>query len=129
MLLSRQQQPHDLRGDDRGRVTRARQAAEALFSSKPPVSTPSDIPLADQTARRPRVVDALPIAPLRCPPAPVRPDRRETLVSSEPQMTRAIQRAQFPRIRALVKYGMSVAETTEVYGVAAGEIEGILRHD
>jgi hypothetical protein len=40
---------------------------------------------------------------------------------------RAIPRSQFARVRALVKYGMSVAETAVVYGVAAGEIERILR--
>ena len=128
MLLSRQQQPHDLRGDDRGGVIRARHAAEALFTSQPPVSTPSDTPSGEQAARKPRVLAALPIAPLRhAPAAAVLHDRRQTSVSSELRSTGTIPRSQFARVRALVKYGMSVAETAEVYGVAAGEIECILR--
>jgi hypothetical protein len=47
LVLSRQQQPHP-RGDDRAQITRARQAAEALFTSKPPpVSTASSPGTAD----------------------------------------------------------------------------------
>jgi hypothetical protein len=56
ILLSRQQRP-DTRGDDRERITRACQAAEALFTSKPAVNPPSvaGSPPADQkTARKPR---------------------------------------------------------------------------
>ena len=53
--------PHP-RGDDRERITRARQAAEALFTAKPPVRTPAaqQTAPADPSARRPRV---LPISP------------------------------------------------------------------
>ena len=120
-MLSRQQQPYP-RGDDRARIARARQAAEALFRSKPPVSGPSvpDASPADQSARKPRVLAI-------SPAAPVRRDERETPVALEPQATREIARSQFARIGTLVKYGMTVAQAAELYGAAVGEIERILR--
>jgi hypothetical protein len=59
----------------------------------------------------------------------LRCDRRQTSVKTEPRLPRAIPRSQFARIRALVKYGISVVETAAVYGVAASEIERILHHD
>ncbi len=122
LLSTRQHQPSQPRGDDRERLSKARQAAEALFTSQSPVSEPSgpDSPPADQSARKPRV---LAIAPM----ASVRRDDIETPVIPEPQATRAIARPQFARIRTLVKYGMTVAQVAEVYGVAVSEIEHILR--
>ena len=121
ILLSRPQ-PYP-RGDDRERITRARQAAEALFTAKPPVSAPSvpDTPPAEQTARKPRVLGIVPTAPVRV-------EEVEAPVSPEQQSPRAIPRAQFARIRALVKYGMTVAQVAEVYGVAAGDVERIIRN-
>jgi hypothetical protein len=115
-LLSRGQQPHP-RGDDYERITRARQAAEALFTAKPPVSRPSvaDTPPIDQAARKPRVLGIVPTAPAQ---EPVRPEQRTPS---------AIPRSQFARIRALVKYGMTVAQVAGVYGVAVGDVERILR--
>jgi predicted RNA binding protein YcfA (HicA-like mRNA interferase family) len=83
------------RGDDRERVTRARQAAEALFTSKSPVSGPLDpasLP-ADQSAHKPRVLAIAPVASVRCEDA-------EILVIPEPQTKREISRSQFGCIRA-----------------------------
>ena len=121
MLSTRHHQPPQPRGDDRERISKARQAAEALFTSQSPVSGPSDpdSPPADQSARKPSV---LAIAPM----APVRRDDVETPIIPEPQATREIARPQFARIRTLVKYGMTVAQVAEVYGVAVSEIERIL---
>jgi hypothetical protein len=118
--LPSRQQLHT-RGDDRERVTKARQAAEALFTVKPPVSTPSvsDTPPADQSVRKPRVLRII-------PPSPVRHDEAETPVAPAPP-TREIPRSQFGRIRALARYGMTVAQVAQVYGVAVGEVEHILR--
>ena len=117
-MLSRQQL-HP-RGDDRERITRARQAAEALFTVKPPVSTPSvsDTPPADQSVRKPRVLRIT-------SPSPVRHDEPESPVAPAPP-TREISRSQFGRIRALARYGMTVAQVADVYGVAVGEIKRIL---
>jgi hypothetical protein len=121
-LLSRQQQLQP-RGDDRERITRARQAAEALFTAKPPVSEPSVLDSAPghQSARKPRVLRIVSQA------APVGHEQLETPVSREPQMPRQIPRSQFARIRTLVKYGMTVDQVAEVYGVPIDEIARVLR--
>lgn len=58
---------------------------------------------------------------------PIRHEAVEVPVVTEPQTTREIPRSQFVRIRTLAKYGMTVAQVAKVYGVAAGEIAGILR--
>jgi hypothetical protein len=122
-LLSQRQHPHP-RGDDREQITRARQAAEALFRSKQPVSGPS-VPAsapADQPTRKPRVLQTI------SPAVPVGHEERETPAAPEPQTMRKIPRSQFVRIRTLVKYGMTLAQVAKVYGVDAGEIARILRH-
>jgi hypothetical protein len=121
-LLSHSPQPQS-RGDDRERITRARQAAEALFTSKPPVSealgpespTPGD----HQPARKPRVLRIL-------LPPPVRHEEVVAPVSRKKQAKPKIPVSQIVRIRAWMEYGMTVSEVAEVYGVAAGEIERIL---
>jgi hypothetical protein len=121
-LLSRGQQPQP-RGNDHERITRARQAAEALFTAKPPVSRPSvaDAPPTDQEARKPRVLGIVPTAPVRV-------EEVKAAVRLEQRTPRAIPRSQFVRIRALVKYGMTVAQVAEVYGVAVGDVAHILRN-
>jgi hypothetical protein len=122
LLLSRQHQPHS-RSDDRERITRARQAAEALFAAKPPVSAPAvpGAPPAEQSARKPRVLGIVQAAPVRVEDvkAPVGPEQ---------QTPRAIPRSQFVRIRTWVKYGMTVAQVAEVYGVAPRDVERILHN-
>jgi len=67
ILLS--QQPHR-RGDDRERINRARQTAEALFTPKRQVTEQlvSGFPPADQSARKPRVLGISPSAPNRLTP-------------------------------------------------------------
>jgi hypothetical protein len=120
ILLSRQQQPHH-RGDDREQIIRARQAAEALFTSKPPLSPPAiALPaLADPSARKPRVLQIIP------PPAPARYDEPDAPAAPTPPAVE-IPPAQIARIRTWIKYGMKVAQVARVYGVSAGEIERLL---
>jgi hypothetical protein len=121
-LLSRQPQPHP-GGDDRERTTRARQAAEALFTPRRQVAEPSaadSLPSTDQPVRKPRVLGI-------SSPLPVRLEEAKAPVAPEPQATPEIPRSKFARIRSLIKYGMTVSQTTKVYGVAVGEIERILR--
>jgi hypothetical protein len=120
ILLSQERQPHP-RSDDRERINRARQAAEALFKSKPSVRTspvPETAP-ADQAARKPRVLQIV------SPPASVRHPEPETSVVPSPP-AREIPRSQFGPIRAWVKYGLTAAQVAQVYGVPASEIERIL---
>jgi hypothetical protein len=78
------------------------------------------VPSAEPSARKPRILSAL-------PPSPVRGEQGETPVSSEERMTTEIPRSQFARIRAGVEYGMTAAQVAAVYGVAVGAIERILR--
>ncbi len=111
--------------DDRARVARAREAAEALFAPKPPAAeskTPPSRQSAGPSAREPRVLAPTP------PPAPLdqAPNPSST---TRPKRTPAIPRSQFARIRSWVEYGMTIAQVAQVYGVADGVIERILRQD
>ena len=122
MLDSQSQQQHHFRGDDRQQITRAREAAEALFRPKRQLiepSVPETPPAADSSARKPRVLTI-------ASPAPVQAER-EAPVSPKQQMTPEIPRSQFDRVRTWVKYGMTASQVAEVYGVPVGEIERILR--
>ena len=97
MLYNQSQQQHHFRGDDRQQITRAREAAEALFRPKRQLiepSVPETPPSADSSARKPRV---LAIAS----PAPVHVER-EAPISAKQQMTPEIPRSQFDRVRTWV---------------------------
>jgi hypothetical protein len=101
--------------DDRARTARARQAAEALFAPKPPVTelVAGRDPPADQSARQRRVLET-------SSPVPVRPEVVEAPVSP------VIPTAHFARIRTWVRYGMAVAQVAQVYGVPVREVERVL---
>jgi hypothetical protein len=120
-LLSQQYQPHPP-GDIREQITRARQAAEALFTAKPPVDTPAIAPPvpADRSARKPSVLQVIP--PPAAPPA--RYDEPDTPAAATPLAE--ISPSQIARIRTWIKYGMKVAQAAQVYGVPVGEIELLL---
>jgi hypothetical protein len=122
-LLNRRR-PLSPRDDERERITRARRAAEALFTTQRQVTQQSvsdALPSVDQSARKPRVLKAL-------LPTPVRPAEGTSAVQSgQPQITSAIPNSHFARIRAWVKYGMTVAQVAGTYEVAVDVIEGILR--
>jgi hypothetical protein len=61
------------------------------------------------------------------PAGPVRHEEIETPIAPEQQTTREILLSQFARIRTLVKYGVTVSQVAEVYGVDVGEITRVLR--
>jgi hypothetical protein len=120
---------------DRAQTHRARQAAEALFAPKRPVSKPIAKPsapepehAADEGARKPRVLRALPEAPAREEPAqtsapmPAIPEP-----PSRPAPPRAVPSSHRSRIRAWLRYGMTVPQVADIYGVAAGDIERVLQ--
>lgn len=122
MLDSRSEQQHHFRGDDRQQITRAREAAEALFRPKRQLiepSVPETPPAVDPSVRKPRVLTI-------ASPAPVHAERHAP-ASPKQQMTPEILRSQFDRVRTWVKYGMTASQVAEVYGVAVGEVEHILR--
>jgi hypothetical protein len=120
-LLSRQQHPHP-RGDDREQIARARQAAEALFTSKPAETRPAvpDAAPPGPPARKPRVLQ------ITATPAK-RGKEVNAAVNSEPQPTREVSKSDFSRIRTWVKYGMTVRQVAELYGADIDEIERIIR--
>jgi Protein of unknown function (DUF2934) len=110
-------------GNDRERLTSARQAAEALFTPNRQVTEQSireGVAPTGRSVRKPRV---LPISP----PAPVRHEEVEAPISPKQQMTPKIARSQYARIRTLVRYGMTARQVAELYGVPLSEIERILR--
>jgi len=117
-LLSRQE--HRYSRGDRERITRARQAAEALFTAKPPVSVPSvEDAAADQSSRKPRVLRVTSPPPTRV---------AEVKASLELASTPSISPAHFARIRTWMRYGMTMAEVAAVYGLAVDELTRILRN-
>jgi hypothetical protein len=122
ILFTRRQQPHPY-GNDRERIIKARQEAEALFTSKRPISEPS-VPHpqtpAEQSPRKPRILRALSTPR-------VHHEEDQAPVCAEERLTREIPSSQFGRIRAWVKYGMTAAQVAGLYGVAVGAIERILR--
>ena len=118
-LLSRQQHPRD---NDREQIARARQAAEALFTSKPPATKPAITESASPspTERKPRVLQII--------AGPAKSDEDvSAAVTPEPQAMPKIPRSQFSRIRSLVKYGMTVRQVAEHYGADIDEITRIIR--
>ena len=60
-------------------------------------------------------------------PAPVRNEEVAAPVNPEPRTTRQIPRSHHARIRTWVDYGLTIPQVAEVYGVAVGVIERILR--
>jgi hypothetical protein len=119
-LLSRQQYPRD---NDREQIARARQAAETLFTSKPPVTKPAVPQNAppSPTDRKPRVLQII--------AGPAKSDEEvKAAAAPEPQPTFQIPRSQFSRIRSWVKYGMTVRQVAEHYGAEIDEIRRIIRN-
>jgi hypothetical protein len=116
--------------DHREPINRAREAAEALFRPKrqvtqPPVSEPQPSvsesqPPVDLSARKPRILTSSSTVPARhaAVEAPANP---------EPPAPSEIPASQLAQIRVWVKYGMTIPQVAQIYGVAVGEIERILK--
>ena len=120
-MRDRPQQQRQSRGDDREQVVRARQAAEALFTSKQDVT---DQPFSELSqAPHPRKPRILPILP----PATIRQETVNGSAISEPAMVAEIPANKLARLRTLVKYGMTVAQVAEVCQVPIETIERMLR--
>lgn len=110
--------------NDRERLARAREAAEALFTARPAAN--GSAPAHDESepaVRKPRVLSVVrPVAaPPQPPPEPIRRRPRQ------PRPRVGIPPAQHARVRTWVEYGMTAAEVAQVYGTEVGEIERILR--
>jgi hypothetical protein len=104
---------------DRSDINRARQAAEALFAPKAQGREPAAPDRStDQTVRRPRILSAV----------PPRIDNVKEQVDPVPSKLRErIPGSHLARIRTFLKYGMTIPQVAEVYGVTIGDVETILR--
>jgi hypothetical protein len=127
-------QPTDDR-NNREQISRARQAAEELFTppqhkSQPAAaaSPPNGGLAAEHPPRRePRIFTIPPRVPAgaqsEAPPEP-KPGRQKPAVR---RPAAAVPLSQIGRVRALTSYGMTAAQVAELYDVSIGEIERILR--
>jgi len=123
-VLDRFEQQHAVDGSDRQRPMSARAAAEALFALKQPVAKPleaeSPAP-ADPAAHKPRVFSITP------PPSAPREKSEPATCAAPSRIAPTISPSLVARIHAWAKYGMTVRQVAQVTGVAADEIERVLR--
>jgi hypothetical protein len=103
--------------NDRGQSVRARQAAEALFTPKPPPVI--ERPPVDAAARQPRILKTT-SSPANRPPV-------EAVANPEPSPPAApVPPPHVARIRSWLKYGMTIARVAEAYRVPITEIKRLL---
>jgi hypothetical protein len=119
-LLDRPRQQRQFRGRDREQIMSARQAAEALFTSKPEATEQSASDPSQPKARKPRVLPIL-------PPVPIRQETVDAAVSPERSTAPEIPVKKLARLRTLVRYGMSVSQVADLCRVPVETIERMLR--
>jgi len=117
--------------NNRDKIDRARQAAEALF--KPTREAREPLQAAENAAgspeqqprRQPRIFTIPPqrlaTAEAETPPKP-KPSPREPAT----RRRGAVPPSQIGRVRVLATYGMTTAQVAELYGVTVDEIERVL---
>ena len=107
---------------DRQQVESARRAAEALFAPKRPAiesATPDPALSADRSPRKPRILSATEMQPPQL-------DKGKPFVGPEPIIPRQqIPTSHLARIRTWLKYGMTVRQAADVYGVSVDDIESV----
>jgi hypothetical protein len=114
------QRSHYTDADESHQITRAREAAEALFAPNCQVSEElarESSSLTGPLTRKPRV--------FRVEPAPTHHEKVTASVRPEPQIRRNIPKAHFGRIRTWLRYGMTVSQVAELYGVPVEQVEHI----
>jgi hypothetical protein len=121
LLPDRRQQYDRFRSGDREQIMRARQAAEALFTSKQDIAE-QPVPSAAQEpkSRKPRVLPIL-------ASAPIRQEVADTSMSPESPITPEISIKKPAYLRTLVKYGMPISQVADLYGVPVKTIRAVLR--
>ena len=112
-------------------ITKAREAAEALFRPRTDAETrpaPGETPMTEkqQSIRKPRILVAASAVPERdrepgAPADPASQARRATVKKAA-----KVPASKYGRIRALATYGMTVEQVAEIYGVPVNEIERIV---
>jgi hypothetical protein len=132
--------PHDWQPtdahDDRAQVTKAREAAEALFrpnkverTEAPTSASVATSPTEHPAPRVPRIIpmpSTTPVIEGTVAPStdPTPKSRREVI-----RRRAEVPASQHDRVRALAGYGMTVDEVAELYGVQVGAIERIVGKD
>ena len=122
-LLDEPRRQHLAGNDERQRTTRAREAAEALFAPKP--STPKTLrtkgpPSARLPEHKPRVLSI-------SPPQPAAREEADPAMPLTSRVPSGIHGSEIARIRAWLKYGMTIAQAAAVYETTVDEIERALR--
>src|ERR1700759_1740861 len=121
LLPDRRQQHDRFRSGDREQIMRARQAAEALFTSKQGIAEqPAPSAAQEPKSRKPRVLPIL-------ASAPIRQEVANMSVSPESPTTPEIPIKKPAHLRTLVKYGMSISQIADLYGVPVETIRAMLR--
>ena|SRR5690242_409574 len=109
-------------------IARARQAAEALFAPKRPIT---DAPTSEFTgstphARKPRILSAAPE-----PPPVIKAAEGEQIKRPLQRRPRTpckrVRATHLARLRTWLEYGMTVRQAADVYGVSVDEIERIMQ--
>ena len=120
--------------NNRDKMDRARQAAEALFKpmsevddSRPPQAIGNNTrPTEHPPKRQPRIFTIPPRLPATVEeevPPQAKPVPREPAAR---RRRRALPPSQIGRVRALATYGMTTTQVAELYGVTVDEIERVL---
>jgi hypothetical protein len=109
--------------DHPAQLTAARHAAEALFRPKVPEPARPALttapPARDQSGRRPRILRAV-------EPAQPSPEHVVSPVDAAMAAAPSIPRSDLPRIKTWLKYGMTIAQVAQLYGLAIHELERLL---
>jgi hypothetical protein len=103
----------------RKRVKQPRRSSRRNYNS-PSNQFQKSLPTADHPARKPRILAI-------SPATSIGREAVETPVSLNQQTVRGILVSQLERVRTWVKYGMTVPQVTQFYGVAVEEVKRILR--
>jgi hypothetical protein len=117
--------------NNRDKLDRARQAAEALFKptreSKEPPQVAENIAgsTEQQSKRQPRIFTIPPQRPATAE-AETAPEPKSSPRESATRRRGAVPPSEIGRVRALATYGMTKAQVAELYGVSVDEIERIL---
>ena len=106
-------------------INRARHAAEALFAPRRQIENPTNpdaTGTAQQDQRKPRILSA------------VRGRQPEAVESTRPRRKHETRRprkrvpvSHLARARTWLKYGMTIGQAADIYGVSESEIERILQ--
>jgi hypothetical protein len=107
--------PHN---QENGQTATARQAAEALFTPKKQEHHALSPEPENAVAHKPRILAALP---------PAQPDIASPAKAPKPEKRGTIPKLQVDRVRAWLRYGMTVGQAADVCAVSVSDLTRALR--